>query len=337
MKEQKSLVFTATILALALVFITFSVVTGFAKSTKPITLEFVSFLPISNKVEYQYLKREFIDVVNARANGKLVIKVRGGPEVIRGFDLGMSVQKGVIDLALVPTSFFESLVPGSVSHGSHSEYTAPEEREKGIFEYMQGLYNKAGLYYLGRGEPTTPDYFYMFLNKRAEKPEDFAKLKLGGTPLFQGFYKELKASTTFLAIPEYHSAMERGVVDGLCSSIYVAHQFGLVEATKYIITPGFYISPVMIICNLKSWNEIPKDLQKIMTEAMSEFEIKFNSYESGERANALKAAQKIGVEILNLSPKVAKWYVKAASDGGWNYSKEKWGGIIPGIRKVVTK
>ena len=302
----------ATVSFVTLVFITLTVATSFAKSAKPITLNFVSFVPLANKVEYQFLKDEFIDKVNKQAKGELIIKTRGGPEVIAPFDLGVAVQKGTIDLATIPTAFFESMVPGADST-KLSIYTAWEERKNGIYEYIRDMYTKAGLYYLGRGEATTPEYFNMFINKRIQKPKDFAGLKLGGSTAFHGQYKRLGASVTTLAIPEYHSAMERGVVDGLCSSIYVAHQFGMLEATKYLVTPGFYISPVMVIFNLKSWNKIPGDMQKVLTGAMSDFEGKFTPFESGERAKALEAAQKMGVKILDLSPEMAKWYLNAAT------------------------
>jgi TRAP-type C4-dicarboxylate transport system substrate-binding protein len=337
MRKQKSLVIVSTVLLFTLVFITVSAVNGFASQAKPIKLEFVSFLPLSNKVEYQFLKKEFIDLVNQRTKGALTIKVRGGPEAIPPFDIGVSVQKGVIDMATVPPSFFESVVPGSLSHAAHSEYTAKEEREKGIIDYVQKLYNKGGLHYLGRSAAGKRGFFFLFMNKRVEKPDDFKGLKLGGSPLFQGFYKGLGVSTSFLAIPEYHSAMERGVVDGLCSSIYVGHQFGLAEVTKYIIRPGFYRGPVVVILNLKTWNKIPGHLQNMLTETMAEFESKYVDFETEERAAGLKLAEKKGVKMIQLSPEVSKWYLNAATEGAWSFARGKWGDIIPEIRKVVTK
>lgn len=337
MKPGRGWTTIATVSFVTLVFITLTVATSFAKSTKPITLDFVSFVPLANKVEYQFLKDEFIDKVNKQAKGELIIKVRGGPEIIAPFDLGVAVQKGTIDMATIPTAFFESMVPGADST-KLSIYSAWEERKNGIYEYIRDMYAKAGLYYLGRGEATTPDYFNMFLNKRVEKPKDFAGLKLGGSTAFHGQYKRLGASVTTLAIPEYHSAMERHVVDGLVSSIYVGLVYGLHEVTKCIIGHGFYRCTVAVPVNLKTWNRVPKHLQDLLTQCFAEFEKKYQPYEAEQKKLALKKAEAAGVEILWFPPDMAKWYIECANEGSWDYAKKRFpGDVIPKLRERITK
>ena len=113
---------------LTVMLIMMPVIGGLAKAAEPITLSFVSFVPLANKVEFQYIKSRFIDRVNEQAKGELFIKVRGGPESIPPFNLGVSVQKGVIDMATIPTAFFDTLVPGA-NETCMSDYTAWEERE----------------------------------------------------------------------------------------------------------------------------------------------------------------------------------------------------------------
>jgi len=337
MKKGKILVAVGIVLLLTLVFTTFPLGSGFAKPAGPITLNFVSFVPLAHEVEFKFLKREFIDKVNERAKGKLIIKVRGGPEVIAPFNLGIAVQKGTIDISTIPTAFFESLVPGADST-KLSIYTAAEERKNSIYKYIQGMYKKAGLHYLGRGEATTPEYFIVFIHKRIAKPEDFAGLKLGGSTAFHGLYKRIGASVTTLAIPEYHSAMERGVVDGVATSIYVGFVYGLHEVTKYIIGHGFYRSTVSMVVNLKSWNRLPKNLQGLVTECMAEFEKTFMPYEVKQKKLALKKAEAVGVEVLWFPPKMAKWFMECANEGSWDYAKKRFpGDVIPKLRERITK
>jgi TRAP-type C4-dicarboxylate transport system substrate-binding protein len=320
-----------------LLFITCTVSSGFARSDKPITLDFVSFVPLANKVEYQFLKDEFIDKVNERAKGELIINVRGGPEVIAPFDLGVAVQKGTIDMATIPTAFFESLVPGADST-KLSIYTAWEERENGIYEYIRDIYKKAGLYYLGRGEATTPGYFFLFVDKKIEKPGDFSGLKFGGSTAFHGFYKNIGASVATLAIPEYHSAMERHVVDGVVTSIYVGLQFGLHEVTEYIVSHGFYRSTVALPVNLNAWNQLPQHLQNLLIECMADFEKKCTAYEAEQRSQSMKRAEAAGVKLLTFSPDTAKWFIEAANEGSWEYAQERFpDGDIPKLRDKITK
>ena len=304
---------------------------------KTIRLKFVSFVPLSNKIEYQKFKKDFIDKVNEEAKGELVIDVRGGPEAIPAFNLAMAVQKGVIDLATIPTAFLESIVPGA-NQTCLSDYTAIEERENGVYDYIQKMYMKRGLYYLGRAEATNPGYFFLYLKKRAEKPSDFKGLILGGSTAFHGFYQKLGAGVATVAIPEYYSAMERGVVDGVVTSLPVGMQFGLQEVSKYIIVPGFYRSTVALPMNLNTWRKLPKHLQKLMIKLMVKFEKEYPSYEMEKRAELLKRMEKAGVKIIKLKGKAQKWYLNCAIEGAWKYAGKKFpGNVIPELRKIITK
>ena len=338
MKKGKALVSVVFVLLLTLVFVMLPASSGCApKPAGPITLDFVSFAPLANEQEYQFLKREFIDVVNERAKGELVINVRGGPEVIKGYDLGVAVQKGTIDMATIPTAFFESLVPGADST-KLSIYTAWEERENNIYEYIVEMYKKAGLYYLGRPEATKPHYFHLYVNKRIEKPEDFRGLKFGGSTAFHGHYKRLGASVATLTIPEYHPALERGVVDGVDTSIFMGWTFGLQEVTDYLIGHGFYRCTVALPVNLDTWNQIPKHLQELMIETMAEFEKKYQPYEEEQKAVFLKKHEEAGVEILYFPPDMAKWFIECANEGSWDYAIERFpGDVIPKLREKITK
>jgi len=305
--------------------------------SKPITLNFVSFAPASNVVEFQYIKKELFDRINQLAHGRLVINVKGGPEVIPPPNLGVAVKTGTIDMACIPNAFFEDLVPGvGVTH--LSPFSAVEERKIGVYEAINELYKKAGLFYLGRGEATEPGYFMLFLNKLVEKPADFKGLRLGGTTSFHGQYRELGSVASTLAITDYNTAMERKTVDGLATSIYIALAYGLQSVTKYVIQPGFWRSSVAIPINLATWNKIPKDLQEMMIKEMAAFEAKYAQYELEQRNNFLKRFENAGVKIINLSPEVAKWFVETSTEGAWKYAQERQpGDIIPKMRQLFTK
>ena len=127
MRKGKVLVTVTTALVMATVFITLAPGAAFGKSSGPITLNFVSYVNLAHETGYKFFKQEFIDKVNEQAKGELFIKVRGGPEIIKPFDLGVAVKKCNIDIATIPPAFFESLVPLADST-KLSDYTAWEER-----------------------------------------------------------------------------------------------------------------------------------------------------------------------------------------------------------------
>jgi len=308
-----------------------------AQATTPITLKFVFFTPVNNPLHSQYIKKEYLDKINSLAKGRLIIEVKGGPEVVPPPNLGKAVKNGVIDMAVIPNALIEDLIPGvGVTH--MSPFTAAEERKNGVYEAINKLYEKEGLFYLGRGEATEHGFFWMFLNKPVEKPADFKGLKLGGTTSFLGIYKALGAAAVTISIPEYHTALERGVVDGIITTGHVSKTAGLHSVTKYVVQPGLWRSSVTLTVNLAKWNKIPPDLQKMMIDEMAAFEIKFSPHELEQRKLILKELNEAGVKTLTLSPEVAKWYVDTATEGAWKYAQERQSGdIIPKMRKLFTK
>lgn len=308
-----------------------------AQKSEPITLNFVHFAPAANVVEYQHVKKELFDRINQLAAGKLVINVKGGPEVIPPFNLGVAVKNGTIDMAGIPNAFYEDMVPGiGVAH--LSMWTAPEERKNGVYEAIGELYKKAGMFYWGRGLATEPGFFMLFLNKPVEKQADFKGLRLGGSTSFHGQFKELGAVAVTVPTTDYNTAMERGVVDGLTSSVYIAAAYGLQSVTKYVVDPGFWRCSVSFPINLAKWNKIPPDLQKLLTEEMAAYEAKFVGYELQQRSQFLKRLTDGGIKVIRLSPDVAKWFVDASNEGGWKYAQERQpGDIIPKMRQLLTK
>ena len=309
-----------------------------AQAGKAVTLNFVSFAPAANVVEYQYIKKELFDKINQLAKGRLVINVKGGPEVIPPFNLGAAVKNGTIDMAAIPNAFHEDMVPGiGVTH--MSPFTAAEERKNGVYDAINDLYKKAGMFYLGRAEATEHGYFMLFLNKSVEKPADFKGLRLGGSTSFHGQYRELGGVPSTLAPTEYNTAMERGTVDGLSTSIYIAVAYGLQSVSKYVVQPGFWRASVALPVNLAKWNQIPPDLQKMMVSEMAAFETKFSAYELEQRNGFIKKFTSAGgAKVLNLSPDVAKWLVNTSTEGAWKYAEERQPGeAITKMKQLLMK
>jgi TRAP-type C4-dicarboxylate transport system substrate-binding protein len=171
-----------------------------------------------------------------------------------------------------------------------------------------------------------------------EKPADFKGLRLGGSTSFHGQFKELGAVPSTLQTTEYNTAMERGQVDGLTSSAYIATAYGLQSVTKYVVDPGFWRCSVAFPVNLAKWNKIPPDLQKLLIHEMAAFEEKFIPYELQQRNQFMKRLTDGGMKVLRLSPDTAKWFINATHEGAWKYAQERQpGDIIPRMRQLLTK
>ena len=336
MKTERRLVCVFLGLLLACVFV-MQPLPACAQGGKAITLNFVSFAPAANVVEFQYIKKEMFDRINQLAKGRLVINVKGGPEVIPPFNLGAAVKNGTIDMAAIPNAFHEDIVPGiGVTH--LSDFSAVEERKNGVYEAIGELYKKAGMFYLGRGEATEHGYFILFSNKPAEKQADFKNLRLGGSTSFHGQYMGIGAIPSTVQTTDYNTALERGTVDGISTSAYIAMAYGFQGVCKYVFQPGFFRSSVSLPINLAKWNAIPPDLQKMLISEMAAYEAKFSKYEFEQRTAFLTKMTGAGIKTITLSPDVAKWFVTASTEGAWKYAQERQvGDIIPKMRQLLTK
>ena len=113
---------------------------------KQIQLTWVSLVSKDNNAELQEFDRAFIQRVNEKAKGELIIKYRGGPETIPAFDQGKAVQKGVVDISIVPYGFYEPLAPG-IGGAMLTQVSLEEERKPGGgYDLLNEIHKKGGLF-----------------------------------------------------------------------------------------------------------------------------------------------------------------------------------------------
>ena len=305
--------------------------------TEQIVLNWAGFLPktVSENIDFQVL---FVDKVNQMAKGELVINYRGGPETISQFDLGMAVQKGVIDLAFAPVGFYEPLAPG-IGAAMLSELTPQEERKPGgAYYYLLELHKKGGLYYLGRGAPSKEPFFFVYLKKRVETQKDFAGLRIGTGTGALAACQAWGASVSPVKTAEFYNAMERNLVEGVAGfPLDVCLTLGVHEVTKYIIDHPFYVSTASVFMNLNSWNKLSNKLQNLITDSMTEYEKHKLETEGKRRSEARQKIIASKVEFYKLSPAVADWYIKTAYSAAWEYQQKRFPEATSKLRELILK
>jgi TRAP-type C4-dicarboxylate transport system substrate-binding protein len=302
----------------------------------PTTLNFVSFIQ-STSSEFKDMKQLFIDKVNERGKGKLVINVRGGPEVIAPLDLALAVQEGTIDMALVPTTFYEGLVPSAGSM-MYSDIPMSELRKGDGWNYLQQTHEKSGLYLLSWSEYTDKPYFFIILRKDVNNYEDLAGLKIGANPTFFGVIKGVGANPSTVALPEYFSAMERGVTDGIVTSLHQWVGVGGQELTKSVIDHPFYKSPVVFILNLDTWNKLPKDSKDLLLKCAIETETGYSALSDAAWVKERQIMKDAGVKFVTFPPQTAESFLKTAQEEGWKSEElEHPDANIPKVKELLTK
>ena len=281
------------------------------KPTEPIVLKGVTFLRMDEPTNDGLWI--FVDKVNERAKGELVLEF-SGPEAVPGFEQFPAVRSGAVDMAHVTENWYGADLTGT-SYAHYSELTPAEERANGYYDFRVELLKNFGVYYVGHAAHTI--WFNLYTNKKFEKPWDIAGQKIRVAPIYVAFVKALGGTPVMMPPPDIYTALERGVVDGFGWSAVGVVGFGWHEVSKYIVAPNFYQGATELTVNLDTWNKLPKHLQDIMVECMIETEIEtvepFRQASLDERQVMLDS----GMELIEFSPEDTKWYVDLAYSAGW--------------------
>src|SRR5207344_1688258 len=205
-----------------------------ATQAQEVTLRVVSAFP-ENQF---YVKRtiEWIEKVNKEGKGVLQLNFIGGPKAIPTFEVGKSVQSGVVDIGFSTGAFYTNVMP-EADILKLSETSAAEQRKNGGYELINRIWaEKGNMRYLARTVEFTP--FHLYINKKIDKP-DLTGLKIRITPVYREFFQSMNAQVMATAPGEVYTALERGVIDGYGWPIHALFDLNWQEKTKFRVDPGF--------------------------------------------------------------------------------------------------
>ncbi len=127
------------------------------------------------------------------------------------------------------------------------------------------------------------------------------------------------------ATPE---ALQKGVVQGLFSSLEVMKDLKFAEVCKYVTVTNTVIYPFAVVMNKDKWDALPEDVRKVMNELGREQAVWTGEYMDKHVQEAMKWSMDVqNVEVITLdkkekekwdkllSPITDKWIKDAASKG----------------------
>jgi len=291
-------------------------------STGPVVFNVVTFQPKGKHIPKNLMM--FADAVAREFAGEIRIDFLGGPEVIGPFQQPEAVRSGQIDMALTSPSYYSNLSPLShVNVFSNRSYDVLQDN--GFYAAHEELHRDIGFAYLG--EITFDVPFYVYTNFAVTSLSDFAGKKIRVFPTVSPFVEALGAAPVLMGQHEIYSAMERGVVDG-----FIMNAAGFVdtqswhEVTQYMIKPGFYRGGLTLVANPASWNRLSEELQHKIKEYKAHV---WNSDPEGGlwfldyNEQQTRLIEESGVEIVDLSPAIARDYLELAYESAWAGILEK--------------
>ncbi len=111
------------------------------------------------------------------------------------------------------------------------------------------------------------------------------------------------------ATPE---ALQKGVVQGLFSSLEVMKDFKFAELCKFVTMTDTVIYPFAVVMNMESWSKLPKNVQKVMADLGPEQAAWTGRYmDDHVKESVAWSKDKQGVEFITLdAAEKAKWDAK---------------------------
>ena len=136
------------------------------------------------------------------------------------------------------------------------------------------------------------------------------------------------ANPVGMPMPATVEALQKGVVQGLFSSLEVMKDFKFAEFCRYVTRTDTVIYPFAAVMNMKKWNSLPRDVQRVIDDMAREHAEWVGVYNDNHWKEAMEwAVETYNVEVIRLSgeekarwdrllePIVDKWIADASAKG----------------------
>lgn len=278
-----------------------------------------------------------INAINERGKGRLEIQWLGGPEVVPPFEQAMAVRRGAIDMSMLPAAFYEGLVPvGDIL--LLSRVSVKEERERGAWDLLRSLHEKAGLFFLGRADGKNEPQFYMTLKKSIKSPDELAGLKLGlaGTHA-KGFSRALGMGMASMPPSEAYTALERGVVDAFSTAPDAHISYGVYEGVKFAIDHPYFADNTVLIMSLNTWKGLSEINKKLILDTYLEMEPELIKLHREMIAENKQKMEESGIKFIRFSPDDAKRFIDTAYNAEWERVTAQYPDVAPLLKKMFIE
>ncbi|MFC1863980.1 TRAP transporter substrate-binding protein DctP, partial [Thermodesulfobacteriota bacterium] len=235
---------------------------------KPVTLIFTTHQFDGDTMCTQFFKPWFKEI-EERSGGQVKIEPHWGGELASPMEAYEMTEKGIVDMA----HFFPSMVPGKFVMDEimmMSPYTTNTYRLGRVywelhkaFPEMQAQFDETKLIWKGvlfqSGLGT--------MKKKVLKLGDVKGMRI--TAMGDWHAERLKAigaSPQSVGPADAFMAAQRGLIDGFTMPAFMLDDFKFGEVTKYMTLMHTNQPLFAVVLNLKKWNSLPADIQKIFEE-----------------------------------------------------------------------
>ncbi len=308
---------TFAALTLGLAFLLAAVLLAGPAAAEPITLSYANFPPAPTFpcVQMERWKVE----VEKRTNGKVQIKTYPGGTLLGAKEMMDGVIAGQADIGNLCMAY----QPGRfiVTNATSLPLAIPNAHVGSLV--LWDLYQKYRPEAFGQVKVLT-----MFttapaniMSKKAVRSlDDIKGLDLRASGGAAQILKAWGANQVGMPMSATPEALQKGVVQGLFSSLEVMKDLKFAETCKYVTMTDTVIYPFAVVMNMERWKALPPDVQKVMDDMAREQAEWTGQYMDGHVKKAMDWSVKTHkVEVIKLDAAAQpEW------DGRLQFITDQW-------------
>jgi TRAP-type C4-dicarboxylate transport system substrate-binding protein len=299
-------------------------------AAQEVQLSALNFLP--NNSSFGIPFADWVEDANKAGAGIVKITIRPAGS-ISPFQMGNAIKTGVVDMAALPPTFYQNLLPiGDALKLSKKPFT--ELRANGTIDFLDKLHQeKVNAHLLDISASSVK--FYLYLRDKKIDTPNLKGMKIRTTPVYRAFFRALGADLIQTAPGDVFIALERGTIDGYGWPSWDLKTPGWDKHTKYRVEPGFYAVANATIINLDKWKSLTDKQRDFLTKHSRKFEAEWDKRYAPKTEAFLKDQKDAGVQVIEFKGQVAEQYLKTAHDAAWAEFMQLDPENTPKLRKMI--
>jgi len=215
----------------------------------------------------------FKEEVEEKSNGRISIEVLPAAQVGGDVEIIEQIQMGLVDIGIPPTATLGNFeprmqildLPFLLPDYDTMVKVLDGDVGREILDTLDDD-NMHGVNFWGAG------FRHITNNVRPiETPEDLEEIRMRTmqAPIIISTYENLGANATAMAFTEVYNGLQQGVVEGQENPLANIYTMRFHEVQDYLSLTSHAYHAYAAVMNKNSWDSLPEDLQKVMTEAFN--------------------------------------------------------------------
>jgi TRAP-type transport system periplasmic protein len=243
------------------------------------------------------------EALQERSNGRIKVDVYNAAQLGGELDMLSQIRLGSLDMAMITSGLVASIEPTfSLTEFPFiwkSDVAARQVLDGPIGQNLLSLLENKGIKGLAWGELGFRGI--LATSRPVQKPDDLKGLKIRvvENPLYVQTLRAFGANPVPMSWPEVYTGLDQGTIDAVDTNYSGMFDSKLYEVSKNLAVTDHIYTGLVVLMNLKKFQELPKDLQAAVQEAAKAGGERTRETARGANNEAIKFMETKGVRVTH--------------------------------------